>query len=202
MVPPPRDDALVQRAAQGDRAAFGALIERHGAGLRFALEGRIQDRDAAADVAQETWVRVARGLAGFRVGMRFRPWLFAVGFNALRDHRRKLGARAEASTPTSIVEEEIARPSALAALAAVDEREAIQLALDEVEEPYQSALRLVDVLGLDYAEAAEALSWPEGTVKSRLSRGRRAFRAAYARLVDDDDPLQKRGAEPVPSNQP
>ena len=68
-------------------------------------------------------------------------------------------------------------------LHAVDEQEAIELALNEVEEPFQGALRLVDVLGFDYVEAAKSLGCAEGTVKSRLSRGRRAFRDAYDRLV-------------------
>ncbi len=176
--------ALVRRAQGGDRAAFGSLVERYGAQLVFALEGKMTDLDGARDVAQEAWVRVARGLGGFHVGQRFRPWLFATAFNVLRDQHRKWGLRAEAgAAPMAAFAGELGHASE--ELYAVDEQEAIALALAEVEEPFQSALRLVDVLGFDYADAAKSLDCAEGTVKSRLSRGRKAFREAYERLVGE-----------------
>ncbi len=183
-LPAAEESALVRRAQGGDRAAFGTLVERYGAQLVFALEGRMSDRDGARDVAQEAWVRVARGLGGFHVGRRFRPWLFATAFNVLRDQHRKWGLQPEAgAAPMATFAGELGNRSE--ELRAVDEQEAITMALAEVEEPFQSALRLVDVLGMDYADAARSLDCAEGTVKSRLSRGRRAFREAYERLVGD-----------------
>lgn len=172
----------MRQAQGGDRRAFGTLVERYGGQLVFALQGRMSDRDAAFDVAQEAWVRVARGLDGFHVGQRFRPWLFATAFNVLRDHHRRNGLMPEATGVTVMAAAaQLGRSSE--ELHAVDEQEAIELALNEVEEPFQGALRLVDVLGFDYVEAAKSLGCAEGTVKSRLSRGRRAFRDAYDRLV-------------------
>ncbi len=177
---------LVRQAQGGDRGALGQLVERYGGQLVFALQGRMSDRDAAFDVAQEAWVRVARGLSGFHVGQRFRPWLFATAFNVLRDHHRKLGLMPEMGAVT-VATAAAQLGSSSEELHAVDEQEAIRLALAEVEEPYQSTLRLVDVLGCDYAEAAKSLDCAEGTVKSRLSRGRRAFREAYERLVGTNE---------------
>ena len=178
----PAEAALVAAARHGDRAAFGELVERFGGQLVFALEGRTSDRDLALDLAQEAWVRVARGLDGFHVGQRFRPWLFAIAFNLARDHRRQSGNRAEFRAEGLLAAEAGGgRPSE--SLRAVDEQEAIRLALDEVDEPFQTAVRLVDIVGLDHAEAAATLGCAAGTVKSRVSRGRRAFRMSYLRLV-------------------
>ncbi len=193
----PADSKLVRSAARGDQAAFGSLVERYGGQLVFALQGRMTDRDLAADVAQEAWVRVASGLSGFHVGQRFRPWLFAIAFNALRDHHRKVGNRAEFGADDLNLDDMVGRRAGVTQ-GDVDEQEAIALALAEVEEPYQSALRLVDVLGFDYAEAARSLDCAEGTVKSRLSRGRRAFRESYERLVGTLENQETRGAEETP----
>ncbi|WP_419190545.1 RNA polymerase sigma factor [Saltatorellus ferox] len=198
----PADAALVAAARGGDREAFGQLVERYGHQLVFALQGRMTDRDLALDVAQEAWVRVARGLGSFHVGQRFRPWLFAVGFNVLRDQQRQAGSRAEFRAEGLLALESAEAGTAHHALRAVDEQEAIRLALDEVPEPFQSALRLVDVLGLDHGEAAATLGCAEGTVKSRLSRGRRAFREAYGRLVGETVEQEKEGAGETPHRMP
>ncbi|MEO1696335.1 MAG: RNA polymerase sigma factor [Planctomycetota bacterium] len=184
MPPPERDEALVVRAMGGDRPALGALIARHGADLQFALEGRVRHAEDALDLAQETWMRVARSLPQFRVGQRFRPWLFAIGFNALRDHLRRTGARPEAGALAFGAGDDDDLGSATAdGTARLEEREAIEFALAHVEEPFATAMRLVDVLGLEHAEAAEALDCAVGTVRSRLSRGRAVFRTAYERLM-------------------
>lgn len=180
-MPPSLDEQrLVIRAREGDRGALGELVECYGGELVYALQGRAGDPETAADVAQETWVRAARGLGGFETGMGFRPWLFAIGFNALRDHQRRVQRRPEVGgealhlAPDGPAEGERAR---------VEEREVIAMALEAVPEPFRTAVRLVDVIGLDHAEAAASLECAEGTVKSRVSRGRRAFRLAYERLV-------------------
>ena len=185
----------MRRAQGGDRSAFGALVERYGGQLVFALQGRMSDRDQAFDVSQEAWVRVARGLDGFHVGQRFRPWLFATAFNVLRDHHRKEGQRPETGAAT-IRAAAAQLGSASEELHALEEQEAIALALDQVEEPFQSALRLVDVLGFDYVDAAKSLDCAEGTVKSRVSRGRRAFREAYDRLVGRSETHRQQGVDP------
>lgn len=185
LVQDPTDAELVRAGKSGDRAAFSALVERYGGQILSALRTRLGPSDRVHDVAQEAWIRVARGLHTFRDGAAFRPWLFAVVFNAMRDEVRRL-SRGPAALPLRDdsgqdehggVEHQ--------GFEQVDAADAIYAALREVPEPFREALHLVDLLGLPYDEAASALGCAEGTAKSRVHRGRRLFSEHYLRLVGD-----------------
>jgi RNA polymerase sigma factor (sigma-70 family) len=131
----------------------------------------------ARDLTQEIWIKVHRGLSGFRPGARFRPWLFSIALNHVRDEQRRVGRH-----PLQLLEETPAQSLPARQTdprQASEEREAIEAALDRVPEPFRSALHLVDVVGLDYEEAARSLECAVGTVKSRVNRGRFAFRDAW-----------------------
>ncbi len=71
--------------------------------------------------------------------------------------------------------------------AAMDERAQIEAALDRVQPPFQEAVYLRDLVGLSYEEAARALGVSLGTVKSRVNRGRMAFRDHYFELSSEDN---------------
>lgn len=194
--PPPVDSLgeqrLIRAAREGDRAAFTRLVERYGGQVAAAMRSRLGSEDAAMDVVQETWVRVARGLSTFRDGAPFRPWLFAVAFNALRDDGRR-AARA----PLPIDDDDHAAPGAEdPGEARLVESEAIDLALARVPEPFRSAVHTVDVLGLDHGDAASALGCAGGTLKSRLHRGRRLFCEHYLRLTGDAPAAAGKEIEP------
>jgi RNA polymerase sigma-70 factor (ECF subfamily) len=76
----------------------------------------------------------------------------------------------------------------------VDQRAAIESALQQVAEPYRSALVLVDVQGLSYEEASVSLGCAVGTVKSRVNRGRFSFRDHYQKADRHGGPVRHRGA--------
>lgn len=173
----PSDEALVVEAAAGETSAFALLVERYAAPVLAVVERSVADHHLARDLAQEVWIKVHRGLAGFRAERRFRPWLFAIALNHVRDDRRRAGRRPQPVHLDAI-------PVELAAehqdpFERGDERAEIEAALEEVPEPYRGALHLVDVVGLGYEEAARSLSCSTGTVKSRVHRGRLAFQEAY-----------------------
>lgn len=148
-----------------------------------AVRSRLGSEDGAMDVVQETWVRVARGLGTFRDGAPFRPWLFAVAFNALRDTGR-LAARAPRSLDHDPALDD---PSgADRGPARLAETEAIDLALARVPEPFRSAVHTVDVLGFEHPDAAAALGCAAGTLKSRLHRGRKIFCEHYLRVTGEE----------------
>jgi RNA polymerase sigma-70 factor (ECF subfamily) len=173
------DEDLAVRSGSGDRAAFAELLARHGASLRAVLNQRVRDAHQAEDLAQEVWIKVYGGLAGFRAEGAFRPWLFAIALNHARDALRARGrgkllylddlrAQAPVAKPDRSVERlELSR--------VVDE------ALGEVEEPFRTALALVDLGGLSYAEAAASIGCRLGTLKSRVHRARQMFRDAFLR---------------------
>lgn len=176
--------ALIARAREGELAAFERLIAEHqGRVLTFAF-AFTGDPEQAKDLAQEALVKVYRALPQFRFQAAFSTWLYAIVKNTYVDHCRSRAER----------ERRVEEPLEAAALEALTEsvtaedqmleREARRLllrALREVPLPHRVVVALADVQGLDYAEIAQVLSVPVGTVKSRLARGREALRQVLFR---------------------
>lgn len=192
MPQPQTDEALVREAAAGARDAFESLVGRYGSALSSALRKQVPDRHLVDDLAQEVWVRVYRSLARFRAGASFRPWLFSIAFNLVRDVRRsrKWDERTAAS------EEDFhfpAAPGEYDPRGRVEEQAAIDEALARVPDPFRGAVHLVDVLGLTYLEASESLACSLGTVKSRVNRGRLFFRDHYLKLSGEPEPCPGSG---------
>ena len=178
--PTPTDESLAERSQDGDLDAFEALVVRHGGALIGALERMLGDHHQACDAAQEAWIKVHRALPRYRRGARFRPWLYAIALNQGRDdlrsrRRRPVGSEAPLEILTA--------PAGSDPDQRAPERSAIATALGLVDAAFREAVVLVDVVGLGYAEAADALECAEGTVKSRVHRGRVAFRDAYERVT-------------------
>lgn len=174
------DEQLARAAAGGSRRAFEGLVDRYAGAVARVLGDRLGDRDRAEDLTQDVWVRVLRGLSGWRPGRGFRSWLFGIALNAARDEERRRGR-----SPVAFVERVPDAPETSGRF----EREDVELdadverALAAVPEPFRTALALVDREQLDYDEVAASLGCAVGTVKSRVSRGRTAFREAWARLA-------------------
>jgi RNA polymerase sigma-70 factor (ECF subfamily) len=157
------DGPLVDRAKRGDRWAFEQLVERHQHRL-FTLAARtLGSSDDAGDAVQEAFLRAWLALPRFRGGSLFSTWLYRICLNAAHDQR--LRRRAE---PVELVE----RPDPRDAFAESELSGELQAALNGLDETYRVAVVLYDVLGCSYAEIAELTNVPEGTVKSRIYRGR------------------------------
>jgi RNA polymerase sigma-70 factor (ECF subfamily) len=157
------DDALVRRAQRGDRFAFELLVERHQHRM-FTLAARVLgSRDDAADAVQEAFLRAWRGIGSFRGGALFSTWLYRICVNAAHDQRGRRRETAELSDATADPRDFFS------------ERELsgdLQRALNGLDDVYRLTVVLYDVLGRSYAEIAEITGVAEGTVKSRLFRGR------------------------------
>jgi RNA polymerase sigma-70 factor (ECF subfamily) len=180
--PSARDEALVAQAAEGDRGAFTALVERYGVRVLAVIEKQIADHHGAHDLAQEVWLRVFGALRNFRTDASFRPWLFAIVFNCVRDEhhsRARRKSHVQDLQPAHIAG--AAAPGRYDPSGRIEEFDTIDRALALVPEPFRAALQLVDALGFSYEEAARSLDCSAGTVKSRVHRGRLAFRDVYER---------------------
>ncbi len=157
------DDALVRRAQRGDRFAFELLVERHQHRM-FTLAARVLgSRDDAADAVQEAFLRAWRGIGSFRGGALFSTWLYRICVNAAHDQRSRRRETAELSDATADPRDSFS------------ERELsgdLQRALNGLDDAHRLTVVLYDVLGRSYAEIAEITGVAEGTVKSRLFRGR------------------------------
>jgi RNA polymerase sigma-70 factor (ECF subfamily) len=159
------DGLLVRRARRGDVDAFERLVERHGQML-FTLAARVLgSRADAEDAVQEALIRAWSALPRFRESARFSTWLYRICLNCAYDVRSR--RRAE---PSDTMDE---RADPRDPIAAGELSGALQAALDALEETYRVAVVMYDVLGCSYAEIAEATGLAEGTVKSRIFRGRR-----------------------------
>lgn len=182
------DETLASAAASGSRAAFARLVDRYAGRVVATLERRLGDHSAALDVGQETWIRVFRGLPSFDVDKSFRSWLFAIALNAARDEGRR-----RKRSPVDYVDELPHSNSHSASDSrAHDDRQAIDRALAGIAEPYRTAVVLVDSEGLDYQEAAASCDCKLGTMKSRVARGRAAFREQWRKVCGETETTKRK----------
>jgi RNA polymerase sigma-70 factor (ECF subfamily) len=154
------------------------LIEPLLPALRRYARALLRDRDAADDLVQDCLERALRRLDNWQTGDSPRRWLFTIMHHLFVDQTRRIRRRGEAF-PVSYEDAGAvaSEPSQLDALAARDVVEALQ----SIGADRRAALVLVTVEGLSYAEAADVLGIPAGTLMSRVSRGREELRA----LLDD-----------------
>ncbi|MEZ5408390.1 MAG: RNA polymerase sigma factor [Acidimicrobiales bacterium] len=162
------DAELVARAQQGDRAAMEALLGRHYERVHTICR-RIAGNEADADDAcQEALMAIVRGLARFDGRSSFRTWSYRVASNACLDEMRRKNRR---PVPRDLLPE---GPDAGPGIdAVVADRLTLDEALPRLSDEFRVPVVLRDVAGLDYAEIAETLGIPPGTVRSRIARGRR-----------------------------
>lgn len=185
------DRELVAAARAGDRFALDQLLRRHYDRIH-AITRRIAGgtRDAD-DACQEALIKIVRNLPKFDGRSSFGTWAYRIATNAALDELRKRKRRPalqlvddgsdESTTPIDPVDERsTARVEAIADRLAIDE------ALDDIDEDFRTVVVMRDIADLDYAEIAEVLDIPVGTVKSRIARGRRQL-AAKLRLDELPD---------------
>ena len=171
------DRELAEAAQAGDERALDQLLHRHVDRLH-GLCRRMLGSDADADDAtQEGLIAIARGLAAGRFDGRssFGTWAYRVTTNACLDELRRRGRRAGAASDEQLeraLADSAAAPGPDSAVAA---RLDVGAALARLPLDFRAPVVLRDLCGLDYAEIAEVLSIPPGTVRSRIARGRAAL---------------------------
>jgi RNA polymerase sigma-70 factor, ECF subfamily len=174
------DRELVEAARNGSQEAFASLVRHHQ--VRVYNMARVSTHcDADADdLAQEIFIKVFRGLRGFRGESTFRTWLYRVAVNVIRSHAGRPGLFGRFRREDHAGPEE---PDPLEAIPAPGDLEAqlarrtvIDRALRRLPPDLRTAVMLRDVEGLEYREIAEVLDVPIGTVMSRIARGREKLR--------------------------
>jgi RNA polymerase sigma-70 factor (ECF subfamily) len=165
------DELLAIRCQLGERTAFDELIARWHDPLWRYLRRLASNDDVAADLVQDTWIRVLRGIARLREPASLRPWLFGIARRVAMDRLRLRYARPEADDVDL---------EQLAALPDEQEPEAdlaaLDLAMAALSLADREALTLFYLRELSIQEMAALLQTPEGTIKSRLFRARQALR--------------------------
>lgn len=175
----PEDAVLVGRSQAGDIGAFNAIVERYQSRV-FNLAARILgDTASADDAAQETFISAYRAIGRFRGGS-LQGWLLRIASNASKDLIRSRRRRREDSldnlllNPSFQVQRRGETPEQHAIRGEL--RTELQRAILLIPEDQRTVLVMVDVQGLSYDEAAEAVGVSLGTIKSRLNRARARVR--------------------------
>ncbi len=173
---PGMDDAtLMSRVRSGDREAFGQLVDRHKDALVNYLTGLARSRDRAEELAQESFLRLYQSSARYREQGQFVPFLFRIATNLLRSEERR-ARRYRILSMKFFSNGHDPRPTPQAELLQAEAGERVAWALAELPLKYRSPITLREIEGWSYREIASALGCQEGTVKSRINRGRERLR--------------------------
>lgn len=177
---PADENGLIGAAKTGDLNAFNDLVLSHQNLVYHHIYSIVRDEHLADDLSQITFIKAFQGLPRYRDGS-FRAWLLRIATNTCYDElRRQKRQQTLPLHPVNNEDEENESPdwlldNGISVEQRVEQNELgdwFKRSLDQMPEEFRNTMILVDVLGLDYAEASQALSIPMGTVKSRLARGR------------------------------
>lgn len=173
------EEALVERARAGDRAAFEELVRRHADRLYAVVLRFVADGDEAQEVTQEAFLRAWRSIGRFEGRSRFFTWLYRIGIN----EAKRRAARRPSPPVVSLDDEPIPEApdwseAPETRFAQADLRRVLEDALRALPLKYRTPIVLRDVEGLTTREAAEVMDLGEAAFKSRLHRARLAVRRA------------------------
>lgn len=192
------DPELVKRCLAGDNSAWEALLHNHTRKL-YNLCYRFTGRPSEAeDLTQEVFIKIFQTLKTFDAAQgAFETWLARVARNHLVDHYR----RTKKDRVTSSLEDEASgleeKPSPtvepVARVESRERKELLQQALDRLSPDLREAVVLRDLQDLDYDEIAQVLGVPEGTVKSRINRGRLELARVIKRMEGMRGPAKAGG---------
>src|SRR4051812_14738033 len=168
-------EALIQRCLTGDQIAWEAIVRQYRRKVFNVAYKFVGKHDEAEDLTQDIFLKIFKSLDTFDRRANFQTWLISVSRNLCIDHYRSVRKERETiDRDTDTAELSTAAPgqSQLAALEQRDRVELLREALASLPRTLRTAVLMRDLQELSYHEIAVALRLPEGTVKSRINRGR------------------------------
>jgi RNA polymerase sigma-70 factor, ECF subfamily len=180
-------EILIERCLDGDQSAWEAIVRQHWRKVFNVAYKFVGKHDEAEDLTQDIFLKIFKSLKTFDRRANFQTWLISVSKNLCIDHYRS--ARKERETIDRDVNAGDLAPTSsdigpYVALERSDRREMLRRALEELTPSLRSAVMLRDIQELSYQEIALQLKLPEGTVKSRINRGRLELARQLRRLQD------------------
>jgi RNA polymerase sigma factor (sigma-70 family) len=168
-------ETLIQRCLQGDQAAWELIVRQYWRKVFNVAYKFVGKHDEAEDLTQDIFLKIFKSLDTFDRRANFQTWLISVSRNLCIDHYRSV--RKERETIDRDVDANELSPAAVDAgpIAALEQRDRITLlrqALTALPDTLRTAVLMRDIQELSYQEIADRLRLPEGTVKSRINRGR------------------------------
>jgi RNA polymerase sigma-70 factor (ECF subfamily) len=187
-VPTDAIDGLIQRCLAGDQQAWEEIVRQHRRkvfNIAYKFTGK---HDEAEDLTQDIFLKIFRSLHTFDRRANFQTWLVSVSRNLCIDHYRSVRKERETidrDVDAGELTPAASTPSAYVQLEQRGRVELLRRALAELPPTLRSAVMLRDIQELSYQEIADHLQLPEGTVKSRINRGRTELARQIQRLRDE-----------------
>ncbi|MBU6366615.1 MAG: sigma-70 family RNA polymerase sigma factor [Gemmatimonadetes bacterium] len=189
------DADVVRLAQQGREPAFRELVRRYERPVFSLVYRMVRDREAAEDLAQDTFVKVLNHIDRYSPEFKFSSWLFKIANNVAIDHlrRRRLDtvsidgapdATTASEVEASTIQLAVDRESPLEELASRELGSAIERAIGALRPQYRACIMLRHVEGRSYEEIAATLDLPLGTVKTYIHRARHELRRALEGVRD------------------
>ena len=176
------DQALVERAQQGDKRAFDLLVRKYQHKIVKLISRYIADPNEALDVAQEAFIKAYRALPNFRGDSAFYTWLYRIAINTAKNWLVSKSRRPPESDVAAEDAEQLEAGGSLRdydtpdQILAKDEVErAVYEAINDLPHDLRTAITLREMEGMSYEEIAQAMDCPVGTVRSRIFRAREAI---------------------------
>src|SRR6266545_2070173 len=172
---PATPDSLIEQCLAGDQLAWDAIVRQNWRKVFNVAYKFVGKHDEAEDLTQDIFLKIFKSLKTFDRRANFQTWLFSVSRNLCIDHYRSV--RKERQTINRDVDANELTPesSTISPHALLEQRDRVELlraALDRLAPTLRTAVMMRDVQELSYREIADTLHLPEGTVKSRINRGR------------------------------
>jgi RNA polymerase sigma-70 factor (ECF subfamily) len=181
-------EALIQRCLRGDQDAWELIVRQYWRKVFNVAYKFVGKHDEAEDLTQDIFFKIFKSLDTFDRRANFQTWLISVSRNLCIDHYRSV--RKERETIDRDVDASELSPTSkeIGAIALLEQRDRVALlrqALTELPEALRTAVLMRDIQEMSYQEIAKKLRLPEGTVKSRINRGRTELARQVRKLTGD-----------------
>src|SRR5438046_2552216 len=182
-------ETLIQRCLNGDQAAWDLIVKQYWRKVFNVAYKFVGRHDEAEDLTQEIFLKIFKSLDTFDRRANFQTWLISVSRNLCIDHYRSV--RKERETIDRDVDANELAPisTEIGPVAALEQRDRVALlrqAMAALPDTLRTAVLMRDIQELSYQEIADRLRLPEGTVKSRINRGRTELARQIRKLRGDD----------------
>ena len=192
MMPDPGDavEALIQRCLQGDQLAWEQIVRQYWRKVFNVAYKFVGKHDEAEDLTQDIFLKIFKALKTFDRRANFQTWIISISRNLCIDHYRSV--RKERETIDRDVDAGELTPAApgqnaYQALEQQDRVELLRKAMAELPPSLREAVVKRDIQEFSYQEIADQLNLPEGTVKSRINRGRTELARQVQRIREEDE---------------
>jgi len=189
-------DEIIERCLTGDQAAWESIVRmyrRKVFNVAYKFVGR---HDQAEDLTQDVFLKLYKSLDTFDRRANFQTWLISVSRNLCIDHYRAVRKERETINRDVDPSDFAPAPADTRVDTQLEQRDRVKLlrkALDKLAPTLRTAVMLRDIQELTYQEIADQLHLPEGTVKSRINRGRTELARQIQRLREEQDAVPRTG---------